>query len=98
MTASITSAAKDNAVGGSYSRFRHSARIMRICIIPARVTDGVKQARAINSTTIGIPKNASRYRRLKLSTYTSANKIDICRPDTATIWLMPLTEKSVLIS
>ena len=54
----IKSTAALKAVGESYSLRKQSARMNRICMTQARVTDGVKPVTAANSIRIGIPISA----------------------------------------
>ena len=64
LTSSITNAAKDKDVGGSYSLPTSNASMIRICIMAALVIEGVKPATAANIKTIGIPSKAVKTRRL----------------------------------
>ena len=60
LTISMVSAAKDSAVGGSYSRSVSKANNIKACMMQARVTDGVKPAIAANKINTGTPMTKGR--------------------------------------
>ena len=94
----ITNTAKASAVGGSYSFKSTSAKMNRICMTHALVTEGVNPVTAANRMSAGIPINAVSPRFLPESRKIIENRIETWRPETAMIWLMPLTLKEVFVS
>ena len=57
---SITKQENANSVGPSYSLFSSIARIIKHCMMQARVMEGENPATAANSTSTGIPRRATR--------------------------------------
>ena len=97
-TASIISSDALKAVGVSYSFKSTSAKMNRICMTHALVTEGVNPVTAANRMSAGIPINAVSPRFLPESRKIIENRIETWRPETAMIWLMPLTLKEVFVS
>ena len=98
LAASMTKTENASAVGGSYSRLNTVASIISQTMIQARVTEGVNPATAAKSSSTGIPTAAVENRRRKVNIQTRVYKIEICRPETAIIWRIPLTLKAVSVS
>ena len=98
LTPSITSTAKARAVGPSYSRSNSRETSINPDIMQARITEGENPATAAKRTSTGSPTSAVKKRFRKVMAQINANKIEICRPDTATTWRMPLIFRSVSVS
>ena len=98
MIPSITSTANPSAEGLSYSRLtiwdRRSSPDIRL----ARVTEGVNPAAAAKITSTGIPNSAVRYRFRKVTVVRNPTRIEMCRPDTAATWRMPLIFSAVSVA
>ena len=91
---SITRTENASSVGGSYSLFTRSARIIRIIMMQARVTDGVKPTTAAKRISDGAASKNVRNRFFSAKVWKRPNRIVTCRPDTAIICRMPLTARS----
>ena len=60
-------------------------------MIQARFTDGVNPATAAKRRSSGSPNTAVRYRFRKVMVQTMAKKMEICSPETAATWRIPVT-------
>ena len=88
--------AKDREVTVSPSRLRAGPSSRRICITPARTTEGAKPVRAIKASTSGMDTMAIIFlRRLRTSMAGSITTMLMCMPDTATTWARPQRLRAV---
>ena len=82
------SPAAESDVAGSFSRRKRGAESSMHCMIPARVTEGVKPTIAMKQNTSGMPRIA--VRRLEPETSPRAvMRKPTCMPETATTWEKP---------
>ena len=84
------STAAARAVGGSYSRWTTPASSMREAIIAARMADGVFPAISTNRTITGRHRKIARSFRRPHKISSRAQRMETCRPDTATTWRTPV--------
>ena len=91
----MTSSAKLNEVGASFSRLKMGAISSTVFIMAARVTDGVKPSIAAKKNITAMLMTAASFLRRLHRNMTTPTISDTCIPETAMTWEMPVMESSL---